>query len=139
VNPRLAEQVWHRAGGQCEYCGIPFPYYRPPFQIDHIVARQHGGSNDSGNRALSCLHCNRHKGPNIAGRDPATGEIQRLFHPRKDSWREHFQLKGEIIVGLTAIGRVTVQVLAMNEPEFLAAREALLKEGVYTTQSLGAR
>jgi hypothetical protein len=91
-----------------------------------------GGSNDLGNLALSCLHCNRHKGPNIAGRDPATGEIGRLFDPRKDSWREHFQLDRAVFLGLTAIGRVTVQVLAMNKPEFLAAREAFLVEGIYT-------
>ena len=122
MNPRLVDQVWHRANGRCEYCGMPFPDYGLPFQIDHIVARQHGGSSDLANLALSCLHCNRHKGPNIAGRD----------HPREDSWREHFQLDGAVLVGITGIGRVTVQVLAMNEPEFLAAREALIREGAYT-------
>jgi hypothetical protein len=109
----------------------------PPVSDNHIVAIQHGGSSDLANLALSCLHCNRHKGPNIAGRDPATEDIQRLFHPRKDSWDEHFQLNGAILVGLTVIGRVTVQVLAMNEPEFLAAREALLKEGVYMARRPG--
>lgn len=128
---RVLEQVWRRADGRCEYCGISFPNYRLPFQVDHVVARQHGGSSDIENLALCCLHCNRHKGPNIAGRDPATAEIQRLFHPRKDTWSEHFQLDDAVLIGLTPIGRVTVQVLAMNEPEFLAAREALLREGAY--------
>jgi hypothetical protein len=131
VNPRLVEQIWHRAGARCEYCGIPFPDYTLPFQTDRIIARQHGGSSDLGNLALSCLHCNRHKGPNIAGRDPATGEIERLYPPRKDSWSEHFQLDRAVVRGLTAIGRVTVHVLAMNETEFLAAREALIVEGIY--------
>ena len=135
MNARLVEEVWRRADGRCEYCGIPFPGYTLPFQIDHVVARQHGGSSDLANLALSCLHCNRHKGPNIAGRDPATGEVQRLFHPRKDSWIDHFQLDGAVLAGRTAIGKVTVQVLAMNEPEFLAAREALLGEGVYIPPS----
>jgi hypothetical protein len=122
---------------RCEYCGIPFPNYRLPFQIDHIIARQHGGTAELANLALSCLHCNRHKGPNIAGRDWETDEIQRLFHPRKDFWTEHFQLDGAVLVGLTAIGRVTVQVLAMNEREFLAVRETLIREGVYAAP--GAR
>jgi len=36
------------------------------------------------NLALACLHCNQHKGPNIAGRNPETGEIVELFHPRQD-------------------------------------------------------
>ena len=132
MNARLAEQIWRRAGGGCEHCGIPFPDYRLPFQIDRIVARQHGGSTDLENLALSCLHCNRHKGPNIAGRDPVTGELQRLFRPRKDSWGQHFRLDGAVLIGLTAIGRATVQVLAMNQSGFLAVRQALIGEGIYT-------
>jgi hypothetical protein len=83
------------------------------------------------NLALSCFHCNRHKGPNIAGRDPLTGEIVRLFHPRSDTWAEHFRFAGAEIAGLTAIGRVTVQVLAMNASDFKQVREALMSEGVF--------
>ena len=129
MNPRQIETVWRRATDRCEYCRIASSDYRLPFQIDHMIARQHGGSDDLENLALACLHCNRHKGPNIAGRDPITGEIERLFDPRKDAWGEHLQLQGPVVVGLTAIGRVTVQVLAMNEPGFLAARAALVEEG----------
>ncbi len=110
---------------------MPFLNYRLPFQVDHITARQHGGPTDSGNLAFACFHCNRHKGPNIAGLDPATGQVVRLFHPRTDSWSEHFRLEGATLAGLTSIGRATVQVLAMNEPEFVAVREALMMEGVY--------
>jgi hypothetical protein len=128
VNPPLAQQVRTRAKNRCEYCGIPFPGYRLPYQIDHIIARQHGGISEPDNLALCCFHCNRHKGPNIAGHDTGTGEIVRLYHPRRDVWSEHFQLDGAVVVGLTAIGRVTVGVLAMNEPEFLAARQALIQE-----------
>jgi hypothetical protein len=97
VNPRLVEQIWQRADARCEYRGIPSPDYTLPFQVDHIIARQHGGSSDLGNLALSCLHCNRHKGPNIAGRDPATGEIGRLFDPQKDSWSEHFNSTAQLL------------------------------------------
>ena len=86
MNPGLVQEVWKRAGYRCEYCRIPFPHYRLPFQIDHIIARQHHGPTELSNLALACFHCNRHKGPNIAGRDPATGEIVRLFHPRTDDW-----------------------------------------------------
>jgi hypothetical protein len=93
--------------------------------------RQHGGRADPDNLAYSCLHSNRHKGPNIAGRDPETGEVVRLFHPRKDSRDEHFRPDSAILTGLTPIGRVTVHVLAMNDSEFLEFREALIKEGVY--------
>jgi hypothetical protein len=130
LTSRLRE-VWHRAEGRCEYCRIPSVEYRLPFQVDHIIARKHGGSDEVANLALACLHCNRHKGPNIAGRDPEKGEIRPLYNPREDVWREHFRLDGAVLVGLTGIGRATVQVLAMNEPEFLAVRKALIKEGIY--------
>ena len=38
-----------------------------------------------------------------------TGEMQRLFHPRRDQWREHYELRGGEIVARTAIGRVSVE------------------------------
>src|SRR5208282_2394935 len=97
--------------------------YPVPFHVDHIIARQHGGSTVLENLALACLHCNRHKGPNIAGTDPKTGELVRLFHPRMDEWNGHFEWTGATLAGRTAIGRVTIHVLAINGPDFLALRE----------------
>ena len=85
-----------------------------PFQIDHIIATQHEGATEPSNLALACPHCNRHKGPNIAGLDAVTGQLVRLFHPRRDRWSDHFSLDGAHIAGKTPTGRATVQVLAMN-------------------------
>jgi hypothetical protein len=133
VNQRLVREVRRRAGDRCEYCRIPFPQYRLPFQVDHVIARQHEGSSELGNLALACFHCNRHKGPNIAGIDPVTGDVVRLFHPRTDVWDDHFRLDGPLLVGSTAAGRATVQVLAMNDSEFVKVREALIAEGAYST------
>jgi hypothetical protein len=85
--------------------------------------------------ALACLHCHRHKGPNIAGSDPSPhagkGAIVRLFHPRSDVWREHFEWVGATLEGRTAIGQATIRVLAINDPDFLAVREALIEERVF--------
>jgi hypothetical protein len=53
-----------------------------PYQIDHIIAKQHGEGDELDNLPFACIHCNRYKGPNIAGIDPETGELTRLFHPR---------------------------------------------------------
>jgi hypothetical protein len=100
-----------------------------PFQIDHIVAEKHGGQTVENNLALACPHCNRFKGPNIAGLDAESGEAIRLFHPRKDTWSEHFAWEEARIVGRTAIGRVTVHVLAMNAEDLLLIRAELLEEG----------
>jgi hypothetical protein len=99
-----------------------------PFPVDHIIARQHGGQTVLENLAFACLHCNRHKGPNIAGTDPNTSELVRLFHPRTDQWNEHFEWTGAALAGKTAIGRVTIHVLSINDPDFLAVREALIRE-----------
>ena len=89
-----------------------------------------GGETFLENLALACPHCNRYKGPNIAGLDPTSGELVRLFHPRTDLWAGHFQFEGARIAGKTAIGRATVQVLAMNAPHLLLFRFELIEEGI---------
>lgn len=101
------------------------------FQADHIVPQQHGGPTLLGNLAWSCLRCNKHKGPNLSGIDSLTGQMVRLFHPRQDLWREHFAWEGPRLVGLTPVGRATVNVFQFNQPDAVLVREALMAEGVY--------
>ena len=48
------------------------------------------------------------KDPNLTGIDPETGEVVRLFHPRRDIWSDHLGYEGPAVVGVTAIGRTTV-------------------------------
>jgi HNH endonuclease len=132
LNPELIRRVWQRAKARCEYCQLPARLHPAPFQIDHIIARQHGGPSLDNNLALACIHCNRFKGPNIAGRDSETGDIIRLFNPRTDTWSEHLEWTGPELKGLTQIGRVTVTVLSMNAPEVIALRKALADEGVFS-------
>jgi hypothetical protein len=91
-------------------------FYRSRHQIDHIVARQHGGRTSLDNLALACFPCNNHKGPNLSGIDPDRGEMVRLFHPRRDTWSRHFRWEGARLVGKTAVGRTTIEVLAINHP-----------------------
>jgi hypothetical protein len=78
-----------------------------------------------------CHFCNRHKGPNIAGIDPVTKQLTRLFHPRQDNWLEHFRWNEAHLLGITSIGRVTINVLAINHPQQIATRQALIDEGVF--------
>jgi 5-methylcytosine-specific restriction endonuclease McrA len=86
----LADTVRRRAGDHCEYCRLPQSAFRRAFHIEHIVARQHGGTAGIDNLALACWPCNLKKGPNLTGIDPQTGQITPLFHPREDDWPEHF-------------------------------------------------
>jgi hypothetical protein len=62
-----------RANDRCEYCLIS-QAVEPAllFHVEHIIARQHGGSDDISNLALSCPSCNLHKGSNLSGVDPDT-------------------------------------------------------------------
>lgn len=127
MNEALEQEARSRAGGVCEYCRLPESLSALRHVIDHIIARQHGGPTVSDNLALCCGRCNLYKGPNIAGIDPATGEMTRLFHPRSDLWDEHFQWEGAVLVGRTAIGRTTVTVLAINHPSRIAVRQQLIE------------
>ncbi len=105
-----------RAGNRCEYCHShqdDEPFFR--FQIEHVIAKQHGGGDEDMNLALACPHCNLHKEPNLAGLDPFDDALTPLFHPREHRWEEHFAQRGPLIMGQTAVGRTTVRVLNMND------------------------
>jgi 5-methylcytosine-specific restriction endonuclease McrA len=86
-----ADSVRRRAGERCEYCRVPQAAFRRPFHIEHIVARQHGGTTEMDNLALACWQCNFKKGPNLTGIDPATAQVTPLFHPREERWADHFE------------------------------------------------
>ena len=124
------ELVRRRAQCHCEYCRVhedDDPLLA--FHVEHIVAKQHGGTDSRGNLAYACHQDNFHKGPNLTGIDPRTGKITRLFHPRRHKWSWHFRWDGSLLVGRTAIGRTTVAVLGMNLPHRVALRGALIAAG----------
>jgi hypothetical protein len=108
---------------------MPEVFSNLPHVADHVIAVQHQGETATENLALCCPFCNQHKGPNVGGIDAQAKEFVRLFHPRVDSWDEHFFWNGPAIVGRTAVGRVTVMVLAMNDELQVANREALMTAG----------
>ena len=72
---------------------------RSRFEVDHIIARKHGGRTHLRNLALSCPYCNSFKGSDIAGLRPRTGKLTRLDHPRKHQWTWHFRYDGPLLVG----------------------------------------
>jgi len=125
------EAVRRRAGYLCEYCRMPESMSDTPFQIDHIIARQHRGKTAFSNLALACLHCNGHKGPNLTGIDPLTRKLTRLFDPRRHKWERHFCWRGSLLQGMTPVGRTTIVVLDLNGPEILEFRRELMDEGKY--------
>jgi hypothetical protein len=132
MDETLRQRIWDRAQDACEYCHIPQHLDILPFQIDHVIGQKHHGPRTADNLALCCYSDNSYKGPNIAGIDPDTAEVTRLFHPRRDAWDEHFKWNGPELVALTAIGRATIDVLAINLPERVEHRRLLLAAGVWS-------
>jgi hypothetical protein len=131
VQDTLANLVRERAGHACEYCRLPQALSCIPFEIDHIIAQKHKGATAADNLALACFYCNSFKGPNVAGVDPATKAVTPLFHPRREIWAAHFRWQGAVLVGLTAAGRTTIEVLGINSPDCVLLRESLIHEGQF--------
>ena len=123
--------VRRRAGERCEYCLVRQEHFESALHIDHIVARQHGGDDSPSNLALSCNHCNLHKGPNLSGLDRESGLLVPLFNPREQLWGDHFELNGAVIRGLTPTARATVHVLSMNASYLIELRADLIAMGEY--------
>jgi hypothetical protein len=129
MDASLRALVWNRANSCCEYCRMPQQRDDIPFEIDHVIAECHGGPTQASNLALACFHDNSFKGPNLAGIDPKTRRVVRLFHPRRHKWERHFRWEGAHLVGKTPIGRATVATLRMNLSHRVLHRQALIQEG----------
>ena len=121
--------VRERANYCCEYCLIPEAFTFASHEIDHIIARKHGGQTTVNNLALSCAICNKHKGSDLASIDPETDKLTSLYHPRKEKWQKHFRIEDSRIIALTPEGRVTVRLLKFNRQERCEERRLLMGAG----------
>jgi hypothetical protein len=134
MDAALRAFVRERAGRRCEYCHLhEADAGRLSFQIEHIIAKQHGGADDPETLCYSCAQCNWAKGPNLAGLEG--GKLYPLFNPRKQIWSRHFRWEQTLLVGRTKTGIVTVQVLNINDPVRVMLRENLLFEGRFPPEA----
>jgi hypothetical protein len=135
INEALRSEVARRAHRRCEYCLIreEDTAFRP--QVDHIVSRKHGGDSLPENLAYACVLCNRRKSGDVASIDSNSGQLVRLFHPRQDLWKDHFQIDGTLIRAVTEVGAATAKLLHFNVPERRAERALLQTLGSYPTES----
>jgi hypothetical protein len=63
VSKKTRFEVFTRDGFTCQYCGK-----QPPdtvLEVDHIIPRSRGGSDDIDNLATSCFDCNRGKAASL--------------------------------------------------------------------------
>jgi HNH endonuclease len=133
----LRRLVSERANCLCEYCLSFEGYSAVKFQIEHIVSIKHGGLTVSENLALACIFCNLSKGTDV-GTFLYGQHIVRLFNPRTDLWKEHFEFFGVQILPLTEIGEATVKILQLNDVERLTERQELSTYGLYPHPNAGS-
>jgi hypothetical protein len=128
----VVRRVWASAGNRCGYCLAPQHLVLVPLEIEHLLPLAGGGTNDESNLWLACPICNGHKSSKTTGTDPVTKLAHPLFHPRIQSWHEHFAWSedGLRIVGLTPTGRATVVALHLDsDPIALEVRSYWVAAG----------
>lgn len=124
----LRRLVFARASGCCEYCFSQARYSTHSFAIEHVIPKYHGGKTELENLALSCQGCNNHKHTKLKSRDPISGKLTPIFHPRLHIWAEHFSWSDDYLemLGLTPTGRATINSLQLNRDEVVNLRRVLI-------------
>ena len=118
--------VARRAHDCCEYCLIREADTFTGCEVDHVISRKHGGTDDDANLAFAWFHCNRRKGSDLGSLDEH-GNLIRFFNPRRDKWAEHFSLDGVRIAPLTGVGSVTERIFGFNDIGRITERWHLLR------------
>jgi hypothetical protein len=102
-----------------------------PFHVEHIVASNHRSDDSLSNLAWAFPRCNLRKGTNLSTIDPQSGLRVDLFNPRDMLWEEHFVIRDSFVVGVTACGRGTANLLDMNNENRLSHRQKLIEQGEF--------
>ncbi len=120
----LREQIRAADRQRCCYCLTTEANSGIPMTFDHILPVSKGGETSFENLCLACRSCNEFKSDITEAADPVTDEIVPLYNPRTERWTEHFYWSedGTKIEAKTAIARVTIFTLRMNNSVIKAAR-----------------
>lgn len=102
-----------------------------PLDFEHLYPEALGGPTERENLWLACSRCNDFKGDRIDGLDRETNERFPLFHPRTQTWVEHFvwSTSGTHIIGKTLVGRATVDALRLNNDFIVTTRRFWIEAG----------
>jgi hypothetical protein len=101
--------------------------------VEHVTPQARGGSDDLDNLALACHACNLFKSDFETGQDEVDQAEVALFHPRRDTWEQHFRVDAESaeIHGTSSVGRATAVRLQMNRPRQITARRRWILLGLF--------
>jgi hypothetical protein len=130
IPDHLRQQVIHRAQARCEYCQTR-QLVVVSMVIDHIVPVAANGPTTLENLGLACIACNAFKLDHQDGIDPVSGERTSLFNPRTDTWNDHFHWSQDSLrlIGVTAVGRATIDRLRINRHDVIEARRLWVQAG----------
>ena len=129
IPAQLRSEVRRLDKNRCAYCQAPEELAVTTFDVDHIAPVSAGGATTVDNLCLACPACNRHKGARQSAPDPQTGQSAPLYHPRRQDWSAHFEWSEDksLVVGLTPIGRATIEALRMNRSQIVRLRRLWAK------------
>lgn len=131
ISKATRKLIASRANFRCEYCRKPEIIANFSFHIEHIIGRQHGGTDNISNLAYACSWCNWKKGPNIATVLSEGGDLLPLFNPRTNIWLDHFVVESGLLIGKTDIAKGTIKLLEMNTIELILERKLLEEAGFF--------
>jgi HNH endonuclease len=131
IPEEIRARIRTQANNQCGYCLSLQKYVLGILEIEHIIPKAAGGTDDEENLWLACRLCNSYKGIQTNARDPITNSKVQLFNPRQQKWLDHFTWTndGTQIAGLTACGRATIVALQLNNPYAVTVRQAWVSAG----------
>lgn len=131
ISESVKTRVREAAQDRCGYCQSLQKYVLGVLEIEHIIPKASGGSDNEENLWLSCRLCNSYKGTQTKATDPISTQPVQLFNPRTQKWSQHFTWSGEgvYIIGLTPCGRATVLALQLNNIYAVTVRQAWISVG----------
>jgi hypothetical protein len=131
ISEALKAKIRASASNKCGYCRSLQMYVLGLLEIEHIIPKAKGGTDDEENLWLACRLCNNYKGTQTDAVDPVTNKKVKLFNPRKQNWSEHFEWSsdGAQIIGTTATGRATVIALQLNNIISVTVRQQWVLAG----------
>lgn len=137
ISRAVRTRIRAEAGNRCGYCLSPQQYVLGQLEIEHIIPKAAGGTDDEENLWLACRLCNNYKATQTRATDPLAGRRAALFNPRRQRWSRHFAWSddGSRIIGRTASGRATVVALQLNNVIAVLVRRQWVSVGWHPPQN----
>lgn len=93
---KIRFSIFNRDDFTCQYCGRKAP--EVVLEVDHIIPKAEGGSDDIQNLITSCYECNRGKGKELLSKVKTNDNIAReteLLIEKELQLKEYYRIKNE--------------------------------------------